>query len=120
MACSLKQHGNTPYDFTANPGAVNLTIVQPNSPAGASVQFAPTDPAWAITDQHNQNVNYQLANNNQSLTFTAVTGNSYSLTLPFFCMPSSAYGLLQEDCPNSALDLSLISVNHQAQVSIVC
>jgi hypothetical protein len=120
MACSLQQHGNSPYAFTSSPGPVTLTIVQPTTPAGAAVQFDPTDSEWEIQDQNNKDVDYKLTNNNQAVTFTAVKGTSYSLVLPFLCIPSSCFGLLQEDCAGSSLSLSLISVNNQVELSIAC
>jgi hypothetical protein len=120
MACSLTQHGNSPYTFTATPGTINLVVQQPTSPAGATVIFDPTDKTFAITDQNNQSVAFKLAADNQSLTFKAVKGTSYSLVLPFLCLPSSCVGLLQEGCPGSALNLSLISVNDSVEISIAC
>jgi hypothetical protein len=114
MGCMLQQHGNSPYEFTSNPGTVNLKIVQPSA---GSVQFLST---CAIKDQNNQTVNYTLSNNNETLSFNAVQGNSYSLALPYACMPSSCYGLLEEDCNGSELSLSLISVNASAEIFIAC
>jgi hypothetical protein len=94
--------------------------LQSTTPAGAAVLFDPTDTQWEIQDQNNKNVDYKLTNNNQTLTFTAVKGTSYSLVLPYLCIPSSCYGLLQEDCAGSSLSLSLISVNEKVELSIAC
>ncbi len=120
MGCSLKQHGNSPYEFTSAPGTVTLTIVQPKAIGTGTVQFNPKDPDWSIQDQTGKNVEYKLANNNQTLTFDVEQDFSYLLTLTYVCLPSSCYGLLEEDCTGSELSLSLISVNASVELSIAC
>jgi hypothetical protein len=120
MGCALKQHGNSPYEFTSTPGKVTLKIVQPTPSGSGTVQFNSKDQDWSIQDQTGKNVNYTLTNNNQNLAFDAAQGFSYSLTLPYICTPSSCYGLLEEDCTASDLSLSLISVNTSVEISIVC
>jgi hypothetical protein len=114
MGCMLQQHGNSPFEFTSDPGTVTLKIVQPSA---GSVQFLST---CTIKDQNNQTVSFTLSNDNETLSFTAAQGNSYSLTLPYACVPSSCFGLLEEDCNGSELSLSLISVNASAAISIAC